>query len=90
MILISYDYPTLKQIYFFLIETKGFEHLNNTTQCIHFFEELNDSKQADFKVDENQHVIGKFGRLSKVDLNAAPQFTQMENFLKWVFQLLQN
>lgn len=84
----SYEHHVLSQIYDFIIERDGFTKLGSHNQVLEFFKEINQGDKTDVVVVSPNTLYGKFGQVSKINLNRVPMFRDKGKFLEWAFHQL--
>lgn len=83
----QFDFPSLKQIYYFVQEQPNLQKLENFEKIIEFFRVLHHGDFSDFVVSLNQ-LDGRFGSKHTILLNFTPDFNDVNEFINWVINEL--
>lgn len=83
----QFDLALLKQIYYFVLEKPEVNQLTNYEKAIEFFRHLHDGDFNNFDVSMNK-IEGRFGNKDTILLNFIPNFLEVNEFLSWVINEL--
>lgn len=84
----KYEFYTLQQIYYFLLERPNFLNTGEFNKIQAFFAECHDGDIASFKFTPPFKFSGQFGDKQEISIRLAPEFSDRDIFLKWSENIL--
>ncbi|MFV5516969.1 hypothetical protein [Acinetobacter gerneri] len=84
----KYEFYTLQQIYYFLLECPNFLNTGEFNKIQAFLAECHDGDISSFKFTPPFKFTGQFGDKKEISIQLAPEFSNRDNFLRWSESIL--